>query len=193
MRWFFSRTVPPISRLLLVESGPRNVTEEILPRLRERFGKTIAIDLLTCQSDDPIAFKKGNAKDAQSWCVADYQDANSRWDFLCSVGYRYYSVCVVLCANSPIMLPWKLSVLLMLPSKFVVVNENADCFLLDYKHLSDLKNLCLHRVGVQPDLTVRLLARALIVPFTLTHLLVYATIMHARRLVRIVFRTSSES
>lgn len=193
MRWFFSRTVPPIPRLLLVESGPRSVTEAVLPRLRERFGKTVVIDLLTCQSSNPIALKEGNAKDAQSWSVADYRDTNSRWDFLCSIGYRYYPVCVVLCADSPIMFLWKFAVLLMLPSKFVVVNENADCFLLDYRHLSDLRNLCLHRVGVQPDLTVRLLARALVVPFTLTHLLGYATIMHARRLVRSVLRTSSES
>ena len=97
----------------------------------------------------------------------------------------------MLCADSPIMLSWKLAALLMLPSKFIVVNENADYFVLDYGHLSDLKNFCLRRVGVQPDLVVRLIARALVFPFTLAYLLIYAMVVHLRRVVRSFLRTFS--
>ena len=53
MRWVFSRRVPETSRILLVESGKREVSEKLIPHLKRNFGEDVAIDLLTCLPDEP--------------------------------------------------------------------------------------------------------------------------------------------
>ena len=187
MRWFLSRGTPPVSRLLLVESGPRSVAEKAIPRLRNSFGLTVPVDLLTCLPSNPRGLESANSHPARVWRVTDCRDADSRWELLCRIRYERHPVTAVLCAGSPVMLPWKLATLFLLPSKFIVVNENADYFWLDRGHLSNLKNLFLERAGLQPDLAVRLVARAIVFPFTLAYLLGYAAWVHSRRAARGVF------
>ena len=53
MRWVLSRRIPPITKLLLVESGPRNIAEKAIIRFRELYGEELPIDLLTCLPSDP--------------------------------------------------------------------------------------------------------------------------------------------
>ncbi len=48
------RRVPAPSRILLVESGSRRITEAVIPRIREQFG-SVAIDLFTCFLNVPDA------------------------------------------------------------------------------------------------------------------------------------------
>ena len=189
MRWFLSRTTPSVSRLLLVESGPRSVAEKVIPRLRKSFGETVRIDLLTCQLGDPVGLAAGNSGNARVWRATNHRNIDSRWELLCRIRYERHPVVVVLCAKSSIMLSWKLTILLVLPSKFIIANENADYFLLDRGHLPNLKSLLLHRVGLQPDLVVRLIVRALAFPFTLAYLLGYAVWVHSRRAVQSVFHS----
>ncbi len=184
MRWFLSRGAPPVSRLLFVESGPRGVVEKVLPRIRNSFGHDIRIDLLTCLPTDPAELGVGNPHSARAWRVTECRDADSRWDLLCRIRRERHPAAVIVCADSPVMLPWKLAAVLLLPAKFIIVNENADYFWLDRAHLSNLKNLLLQRAGLQPDLAVRLLARTLVFPFTLVYLLGYAAWVHSRRAAR---------
>ena len=184
MRWFLSRGAPPVSRLLFIESGPRSVAEKVLPRIRNSFGHDIRIDLLTCLPTDPAELRNGDPDSARIWRVTEYRDADSRWDLLCRILRERHPAAVVVCADSPIMLSWKLAAVLLLPAKFIIVNENADYFWLDRGHLSNLKNLSLQRAGLQPDLAVRLLARMLVFPFTLAYLLGYAAWVHSRRAAR---------
>ena len=53
MRWVFSRRIPETGRILLVESGKREVSEKLIPHLKRNFGKDVAIDLLTCLPGEP--------------------------------------------------------------------------------------------------------------------------------------------
>ncbi len=191
MRWFLSRGAPPVSHLLFVESGPRRVAEKVLPRIRESFGHDIRIDLLTCLATDPAEPRAGNRHSAKAWRVTECRDADSRWELLGRIRRERHPVVVIVCADSPVMLPWKLAAVLLLPAKFIIVNENADYFWLDRGHLSNLKNLLLQRAGLQPDLAVRLLARALVFPFTLAYLLGYAAWVHSRRAARRVLGSRS--
>ena len=188
MRWFLSLGTPSVSRLLLIESGPRSVTDKVLPRLRHSFGPAVTIDLLTCLPTDPAELSPRGAPPARVWRVTPCRDANSRWELLGRLRGERHPVAVVLCADSPVMLSWKFAALLLLPSKFIVVNENIDYFWLDRGHLSNLKNLLLERAGLQPDPAIRIAARALAFPFTLAYLLGYAAWVHARRAVNAAFR-----
>ena len=85
------------------------------------------------------------------------------------------------------MLWWKLVALLVFPSKFIIVNENADYFLLDYEHLPNLRGLLFHRTDLQPALAIHVVMRMLTFPFALGYLLVYAAWAHLRRLLQSVF------
>ena len=52
MRLFLSRRVPLFSRLLLVESGNRELFEELLTKLYDLHPKMVA-DLVTCYAGEP--------------------------------------------------------------------------------------------------------------------------------------------
>ena len=187
MRWFFSRATPSLSRLLLIESGPRSVAEKVIPRLRESFGENVPVDLLTCRASEPKGLVGDNPNSERVWRVGNYDSVDSRWDLLCHICYKRYPVVGVLCAKSPIMFWWKLVALLTFPSKFIIVNENADYFSLDYAHLPNLRCLLFHRTDLQPTLAVHAIVRILTVPFALGYLLGYAAWVHLRRLVHSVF------
>jgi hypothetical protein len=47
MRHFFTRSVPPLSRVLLVESGSRELFEKLLPVMYQNHPEMIC-DLVTC-------------------------------------------------------------------------------------------------------------------------------------------------
>jgi len=194
MRWFFSQNAPAVDRLLLVESGPRSVAEAVVPRIRKLFGDDVPIDLLTCLRTDPEgltsdgavlnAAQNQAARAPKVWRVIDCNDTDSRWELLWSIRYERHPVTAIICAGSPIMMSWKLATLALLPSKFLIINENADFFWLDRSQLSALTNLLTQRAGLQQDLAVRIVGRAIIFPLTLIYLLGFAACVHARRLVR---------
>src|SRR5204863_10202590 len=53
VRYFLRRLVPPSSRMLLVESGSRHITQIVIPHLRAQFGDGVAIDVGTCFAEPP--------------------------------------------------------------------------------------------------------------------------------------------
>ena len=158
MRWFFSRSTPAVDRLLLVESGPRSVAEAVVPRIKKLFGEDVPIDLLTCLRTDPKgltsngavlnASQNQDARASKVWRVIDCPDTDSRWELLWRIRYERHSVTAIICAGSPIMMPWKLATLALLPSKFLIINENADFFWLDRSQFSALASLLAQRVGL---------------------------------------------
>ncbi len=206
MRWFFSQSAPAVDRLLFVESGPRSLTEAVAPRIRKLFGEEVPIDLLTCLRTNPAGLSNdglvdddlssdgarlgaGRNQDADTrapkvWRVTDCADTDSRWEMLWRIRYERHAVTAIICAGSPIMMAWKLATLALLPSKFLIVNENADFFWLDRSQLSALTNLLTQRAGLQQDLAVRIIGRAILFPLTLIYLLGFAACVHSRRLVR---------
>ncbi len=184
MKWVLSRRVPAVTRLLFVESGPRGVAEQVLPRLREVFGEEITIDLLTCLPTNPNNLVVNGQTDASIWRVNEHTDDAGRWRLLRQIRSIRHPVTAIICSGDPIMAPWKKAVLLLLPSKFLIVNENADFFWIDRGHWREVSRFLLLRAGLFEDSAVRTLARALAFPLTLTYLLGYAAYVHTVRLVR---------
>ena len=210
MRWFFSQSAPAVDRLLFVESGPRNVAEAVLPRIRKLLGDDVPIDLLTCLRTNPKGLKNsglGNGglnnyglnndhgaglntaqrqdtRPPKVWCVTDCPDTDSRWELLWRIRCERHAVTAIICSGSPIMMAWKMATLILLPSKFLIINENADFFWLDRSQLSALTNLLTQRAGLQQDLVVRIIGRAILFPLTLVYLLGFAAFVHGRRLLR---------
>jgi hypothetical protein len=192
MRWFLSRAVPEPTRVLVVESGPRAVAERLIPRLREVFGRDTTIDLLTCLPADPVSLRADSAAGSpqpgggpQVWRVTDCADQRSRWRLLREIRSRRHPIAAVLCADSALMASWRLAALFLLPSKFLIVNENADFFWLDRGHWRNLLQLWMHRSGVFEESAVRAAARLAAFPFTLAFLLAYAGYVHLVRRVRL--------
>jgi hypothetical protein len=189
MRWFLSRAVPAPARILVLESGPRAVAERLIPRLREVFGVQTPIDLVTCLPSDPVGLRPAeDSGNARVWRVAHCPDRRSRWRLLREIRSRRYPVTAVLCANSPLMASWRTAALLLFPSKFLIVNENADFFWLDRGHWRNLLQLWMHRSGVFEESAVRAAARLAAFPFTLAFLLTYAAYVHAVRGARLAIR-----
>lgn len=186
MRWVLSRRVPPPTRILLVESGPRTIAEGVIPRLREVFGSEVPIDLLTCLPTDP-----GNLHPAAGpgrgdvFRVIECPDQSSRWRLLRKIRARRHTIAAILCAGSPIMAPWKTAALVLFPAKFLIVNENSDFFWLDRGHWRAISQFLLHRTGLLEESAVRTVARLAAFPFTLAFLLAYAGGVHLVRLVRL--------
>src|ERR1700719_3453337 len=74
MRYFLSKSVPPFSRVLLVESGSRDLFEELLSGLYNHHPQMKA-DLVTCYAGVPKTFRTelGNV-----YRVTEYPDGRSR-------------------------------------------------------------------------------------------------------------------
>jgi hypothetical protein len=187
MRWFLSRRVPAVSRILVIESGPRKVAETLIPRLRQVFGTNLVVDLLTCFPDVPEGLGKPSHL---VWNVTVRQGQRARWALLREIRAQRHTVAAVLCADSPILALWRLAALVFLPAKFLIVNENADFFWLDRGNWRVLVKFVLHRSGILQESAVRATARLAAFPFTLVFLLGYAGWVHALRGVRLTLRAS---
>jgi len=185
MRWVLSRAVPPATRVLLLESGPREVAEKLIPRLRRVFGEEVPVDLLTCLGDDPKDFAAEPGRSgSRVWKVTDCPDDATRWRLLRDIRNQRHPIVAILCTGSPIMASWRTAALVLLPAKFLIVNEHADFFWLDRGHWRALWQFLFHRTGLLEESAVRTLARVVAFPFALAFLLVYAAAVHVTRLGR---------
>ena len=185
VKWIWTRRIPPTKRVLLVESGPRDVTQTLLPRLRQAFGQEVAVDLLTCLPTDPPNLQRDGSPEGRVWRVIDYSDDASRWGLMRRIRAERHAVVAILCAGVGIMVPWRWAALLLLPAKFLIANENGDFFWLDRAHASHLARLLLNRAGLEGDSAARTLAGLVVFPFSLAYLLAYAFYVHVVRLGRI--------
>ena len=184
MRYFFGRP-PALTRMLLVESGSRQILESGIPRFRAVFGDQIPMDLLTCLPGLPQALDA-----ATTWVsrVTDCRSTGGRWRLLRELRARRYPVLGIICSDEPVMTPWKLAAALLLPAKVVVFNENADFFWVDWRHRKALRQFVLFRAGLLEDDAVRKLAHIAAFPFILVYLLLYAGYVHLIRAFRLVRR-----
>ena len=182
MRWVLSRHIPETERILLVESGKRDVTEKLIPRLKMSFGENVVIDLLTCRPGLPSQLAPD--PDRQVWRVTEYTDDHARWRLLREVRNRRHGIAAVLYAGDPIMARWRAASLLLIPAKFLIANENADFFWLDRGHFGHLVRLWMYWAGLLDESAARTLARFLAFPFVFVYLLGYAAHAHLMRLGR---------
>jgi hypothetical protein len=184
VRYFLVRRHPPVSRILLVESGGRHLIERLLPNLRNIYGADVPIDLVTCYPGLPAGFDR---ETCTAYHVADYSGRAGRRRLYRLLRANGYSITGILCSDEPIMTKWKWAIAARLPAKVFLVNENGDYFWLDRGHWRTIRSFVLFRAGLTGANTVRTLARLLLFPFTLAYLLLYASTVHSKRAIRRIF------
>lgn len=184
MRYVFRSTVPPLTRVLLVESGPRALAERFAPVLRVVCGGAVDVDLLTClpppAGDSPILAR-------QVYQTQNYASRRERAALLRELRANGYQALVLLCADSPVLNRWKWWLAMGLPAKVLIANENADCFWLDLAHWRSARGMLEARYGLHGAASLRTLGELLAFPFVLAWLFLFAVFVHARRGLRLLF------
>ena len=185
---FLTRAQPNFDSILLIESGPRRVTEEIL--LYFYTVKTARrVDILTCYDTPPAGFDF----DRGTVHSVHHEDARrNRSEFLRTLASGPYTAVSLLCTGSPILEKWKWMLAFRSSAKLIVVNEEANYFSLDIWNLKTARLMLLKRLnpfadyssaGLLTSLTANL-AGLLFAPFTVTYLLFYTAVLHVRRWLR---------
>ena len=180
MRYFFSKRLPAFTRILLIESGNRELFEELLKDLYDVHPGMHA-DLVTCFADVPENFR---AEAGQVYRVTDYPGRTNRKRLYKELTANHYAVAGIICNAQPIMTKWKWALAARLPAKIFILNENGDYFWLDRGHLATIRHFVLFRAGLTGSGAVRTLARLVSFPFTLLYLILYAATVHLRRKLR---------
>lgn len=175
MKHFFRRRGPRQERIVLVESGPREIFESLLPFLYTQFPQ---LDLVTCFAGAPTTFRPDLGALYQ---VADYQGPEGRRRLYAELRARNCAGIGIICAGQPIMTKWKWALAARLPAKLFVINENGDFFWADYSNWKIIVHFFLFRAGLSGAEAVPTLTRLALFPFTLLFLLGYAAWVHTKR------------
>ena len=157
-----------------MESGSRHLIERVLPPLRNTYGESLPIDLVTCYSGEPPGIQTVHR-------VSDYRGRDARRLLYRHLAAAGYSIMGIVCSDEPIMTKWKWALAARLPVKVFVINENGDYFWLDRRNWRALRHFMLFRAGFAGSGAVRSLGRLFAFPFTLLYLLLYASTVHIRR------------
>lgn len=175
MRLFFSRAIPPLTRILLVESGSRQLFDTLIPKLYQIYGDAIEIDLVTCFAGVPEGFRGQ---------VFPITDPSERLVLLNELKSHDYAAIGIICAAEPIMTKWKWWLATKIPAKLFIINENCDFFWADFAHWRLIAHFVFFRAGLTGAAAVPAIARLLFFPITLTYLLLYAGFVHLRRKIQ---------
>ena len=180
MRYLLTGRQPEAAAILLVESGSRGILERMLPPLRQSWGRSVRIDLVSCFATLPQGFPA----ETRLYRVADYRGSAGRARLYRNLAANRYSHVGIVCSAEPLMTKWKWMLASRLPAKIFVINENADYFWLDRLHFANIWSFVLLRTGLAGSGAVRILARLISFPFTFAYLLLYAATVHTRRALR---------
>ncbi len=181
MRGFFTRRQPEFHRILLIESGGRNLLNDFLPNLIRVHG-ALSADLLTCFAGIPEGF---DASTGAIFRVGDYPDPARRANLVAELKANRYDAVGILCSGEPIMTKWKWMLAARLPVKVFVLNENGDVFWLDFAHGAVIRHFILFRAGLTGAGAVPTIARLLFLPVSLAFLIAYAAWEHLKRRIRV--------
>ena len=182
MRRFLSKQIPSFNRVLLVESGSRQLFEDLLPGLYEIHGDEMRLDLVTCYAGLPKSFRESQGT---VYRIADYPGPDGRKQLYAQLRNRDYGVLGVICSAEPIMTKWKWMLAWKVPSKIFILNENGDYFWADRGQWKTLRHFVLFRAGLSGAGAVATLFRLAMFPLTLIYLLLFAATVHTRRKARI--------
>jgi hypothetical protein len=180
LRYFLRRFVPPFSRVLLVESGCRELFEDLLSGLYD-VHPAMQADLITCYAGTPLNYRTDCGT---IYRVTSYPDSRSRRSLYAELAANRYTVIGIICSGEPIMTKWKWMLAARLPGKVFILNENGDYFWLDSGHFAQLRHFILFRAGLTGAGAIRTLARLVLFPCTLSYLILYAATIHLRRKLR---------
>jgi hypothetical protein len=178
----FRRRIPVLERMVLVESGERELFQKLLPGFYQVCPQ---IDLVTCYGGAPDSFRP---EAGHMFQIADYQGPEGRTRLVTELCTRDYSAIGIICSGQPIMTKWKWLLAARVPSKLFIVNENCDYFWFDYSQWRIIRHFILYRAGLSGAGAVITITRALIFPFTVLFLIAYAATVHTRRWLRLLVR-----
>jgi hypothetical protein len=181
IRSFFRTSVPAFKRVLLVESGSRDLLEGLIPGIYKSH-KDVQVDLVTCYAGQPEALHG----DARVFRVTDYGGASGRDRLLADLlAGGEYDVLGIICSAEPIMTKWKWWLAWKLDgAKPFALNENGDYFWIDRAHSGILLHFVLFRIGMTGAGAPAAVARLLFLPVSATMLVLFAAWMHLRRALR---------
>jgi hypothetical protein len=180
LRYFFSRHIPPLGRVLLVESGSRHLIESLLPGIYSQ-PVNQRVDLFTCFSGLPRGFDPGRG---EVFRTLDWQGRAARRKLYALLRRRGYDVLGILCSDEAVMARWKWALVWQVPAKVFIVNENCDYFWFDCTHWRTMLHFLLFRAGLTGGEGAATLGRLIFVPFVLLYLLAFAAYVHLRRALR---------
>jgi hypothetical protein len=183
MRWVLSQAQPTGSRILLIESGSRSILEGIVAHLKSGWGEGMPMDLVTCYAGLPAGLEEGD--NTKVFRAADYGTPGLRRQLLRELRARDYAYAGMICAAEPVMNKWKWWLALRVPAKFFVINENGDYFWLNRKNRKAMRHFVLVRLGLSGAGALHTLGRLLVFPLGVLYLLLYATVVHLRRAIRL--------
>ena len=182
MRYWLSKRLPPFSRVLLIESGSRQLLEDLLNGLYDVHPDMNA-DLVTCYAGLPAKFDASRGK---AFRVGDYNGPAGRKRLYGELAANRYNVVGIICSAEPILPKWKWAMVARIPAKTFVLNENGDYLWLDWAHLRTILHFMFFRAGLTGAAAVPTLIRLVFFPVSLTYLLLYAGFVHLRRRIRIL-------
>ena len=180
MKWFLRRSVPPIDRILLVESGPRAEAQRLVPLLRESVCGNAPIDLFTCLPDEPAGLGTGT----RAWRTYEARNHAERWRMLLGLRRQRHAAAAILCGDSPLLATWKLALAALLPAKILLVDKVEGLVWLDRRHWRKALRLGVSSTGLRNPEFLRKLAHMAFLPVGLPVLLVFAARVHLGRLIR---------
>ena len=180
MRYFISRHIPPFDRTLIVESGSRQLLEDLLPGIYQTHPHA-EIDIVTCYAGLPKNFRLDRGS---LFRVTDYPAGDARNKLYGELSARRHTVCGIVCSGEPIMTKWKWMLAARSKGKLFILNENGDYFWADRSEWRTMRHFALFRAGLAGAGAVRTLARLALFPFTLVYLLIYAATVHLKRKLR---------
>lgn len=181
MRFFLSKHIPPFHRVLLIESGSRQLLEDLLPGLYEIHGPDMKVDLVTCYAGIPSGFL---TERGEIFRITDYPGSEGRSRLVGQLKHQRYSITGMICSGEPIMTKWKWMLAARLPGKVFLLNENGDYFWLDRGNLDILTLFTLFRLGLAGAGAVVTIGRFVLFPLSLLYLLAFAGWVHLRRKAR---------
>jgi hypothetical protein len=181
LRRFLSKQIPSFNRVLLVESGSRQLFEDLLPGLYEIHGSGMRLDLVTCYAGLPKSFRESQGT---VYRIADYSGAAGRKQLYSLLRSHGYKVLGIICSAEPIMTKWKWMLVLKVPAKIFILNENGDYFWADRGEWKTVRHFVLFRAGLSGADAVATLFRLAMFPLTLIYLLLFAATVHLRRKAR---------
>ena len=180
MRYWLSNRLPSFSRVLLIESGSRQLLEDLLSGLYDVHPGMNA-DLVTCYAGLPLKFDASRGK---VFRVADYNGPAARKRLYAELTANRYDVVGIICSAEPIMVKWKWSLATRIRAKLFILNENGDYFWFDRGHWGSIRHFLLFRAGLSGAGAVRTIGRLILFPLTLLYLILYAATVHLRRQLR---------
>ena len=185
MRDVIRTVIPKFRRVLLIESGSRDLLEGLIPGIYRNHGGGTLVDVVTCYAGQP----RGLAGTGTIYRLSDYAGSEGRRRLAGTLRGNGYNVCGMICSGEVIMARWKWYLAFHVPAKTFVLNENGDYFWLDRAHAGLIWHFVLFRIGLAGVAAVPTMLRLLAFPFTLCFLVAFAGWVNLRRRLRLLSRS----